>query len=101
MGREKNRRAVVSEKTKKIFESSCSLRIHSNHWFVDDEDARLVNQSSADDQTLLHAVRITFHQLVFPLSQFEAIQEFGNPALQPRCLDMVKLADKVQKFAAA
>ncbi len=45
---------------------------------------RLMNQCAADDQTLFHAVRVAFNQLVFPRREFQVVEQLGACSFQPR-----------------
>src|SRR6267142_2500135 len=101
MGREKYRRALLGERPKQILELACALGIHPHHRFVDDENPRFVYQRRANHESLLHAVRVTLHQLVFPPNQLEALQQFKNAAFKTDGFDTMKLSNELQEFATA
>ena len=101
MGREKYRRALRGERTKQILQLACAFGIHPHHGFVDDENPRFVYQRRANDESLLHAVRVTLHQLVFPPNQLEALQQFKDAPFKTDGIDTMKLADEFQEFEPA
>src|SRR5258706_5324110 len=101
VGREEHRRAAGGEGTKEIFERARALRVHADHRFVDDQDARLVNQRGANHQALLHAVRIAFDQFVAPRGQLQPFQKYRDPPFEPFGIETVQLADESQEFITA
>src|SRR5262249_36869219 len=101
MGGEKNSNPVGRQRAKEIFQRTCAARIHADDGLIDDQNARLMNQRRADDQALLHAMGIAFHQFVSPGGQLQEVQHLGDPTIEPPRLQTMKLADESQKFLAA
>src|SRR6266542_659278 len=83
-----------------ILEDACRFRIQSDHWLVNNDHVRLVNERAGDDQLLPHSVAVALDQLVAPFVEIEQRQQLPASAIDVPSVLVEEPAYESEEFCA-
>ena len=88
----------ASHRTQYVFEQARAFRVKPHGRFVEEIDARFVQQRRAQRDLLLHAVREALEQLAGGGCELEEIQQFSDALALSLRVHSVDIADEVEKL---
>src|SRR5207244_7906282 len=84
--------------SKDVLDQARTARIEADHRLVDEDRLRTMEECCTHDQPLLHSVRKTLHQFVFPSSELEQLEHLAHAFATRRTIESVKASVKPQEF---
>src|SRR3954451_12397111 len=83
---------------KDVLDQARTAWIETDHGLVDEDCLRTMQECCTHDQPLLHSVRKTLDELVFPSSELEQLEHLAHAIVTRRTIESVQSSMKSQQF---
>jgi hypothetical protein len=85
--RRKDDDSVTRQTGEQVSESDPLLGIQASSWFINNEQARVVEQSLSNANALLHSARIAAQEMLADLAEIDRLQQLINTILFADTID--------------